>query len=176
MSACTVRSVSSPHVQGTAGEEPLGPGSSVPRRERDKRLAQFTGSRWELAPPTATDLGPCSLDPLESRKRKGRSCGTFAEPTCSRRRRRCIALPEAVHYGTSSSPAASAASPKGRIPCVAAALHVGSCRPRVAYRGPCREHFTSGTCHALPRRCMNSGDAGPTLYKKATQDWPSPLL
>lgn len=85
MSACTVRAVSSPHVQGTA-EEPLGPGSWVPRRERDKRLAHFTGSRWELAPPIAPDIRPRSLQPGTTREPKAHLpklqnlCGAHVQP------------------------------------------------------------------------------------------------
>lgn len=163
-------------VQGTAEEEPLGSRSSVPRCERDSPPSPGPAGNWRHRPRRTYDLGPCSQEPLESRERNGGSCGTCAEPTCSPRRSRRPAPPAAVHYGTSSSPAASAASPKGRTPCVAAARHVGSCRLRVACREPCREHFTFGACHALPRRFMHFGGTGPTLYKKATQHWPSPLL
>lgn len=126
-------------MSATSGS-PISPGSAGNWRHRSRRTY---------------DLGPCSQEPLESRKRICRSCRTFAEPTCSPRRHRRTALPGAVHYGASSSPAASAPAPKGRTPCVAAALHVGSCRPRGAHREPCREHFTACTCHALPRRCMS---------------------
>lgn len=88
------------------------------------------------------------------------------------------ALPAGMHHGTYSSLTASAAPAKGRVPGVAAALHAGSCRRRVACWELSRRN-TPLRARATPRPAAPgiSGDPPtPSGKSRLPQNCPNCLL